>query len=378
MPAAMLPEYPESKMRGLARNVLQNTLRMKRGENLLIETWSATLPWATSFVVEARILGARPMLVVEDEEAYWKSVAEAPAANVGYVGSHDWAALKASDAHMYFYGPLDTAKEDALPRSIIHRIDAADHEWFRLTEKFGVRSARWDLGRTSERLAERYGVDLDRWRRELVEAASLDPHGLQKDGRRVGELFRRGRTVRITHPNGTDLELRLAGRVPRVDDGVIDETDLREGNAVVVVPSGVTTVSVDESWAEGTFVSNTPGVMFSHGDDLPLRGGEWTFQRGHLIHFAFESGEDRFRRELTRSGAGADRPGLVAIGLNSQISSIPLLFDQVRGAVTFAIGRNAHVGGKSRSPRFSAYQSLQGATVEVDGKVAVDQGSLPP
>src|SRR5580700_1771574 len=110
MPTTMLPTYPESRMRDLARNVLRNTLRMKRGENLLIETWSATLPWASSFVLEARILGVRPMLVVEPEEAYWRSVSEAPLANVGQVGSHDWAALKAADAHMHFYGPLDTAR----------------------------------------------------------------------------------------------------------------------------------------------------------------------------------------------------------------------------------------------------------------------------
>src|SRR5580692_158828 len=149
MPPTMLPSYPEPQMRSLARNILRNTLRMKRGENLLIETWNATLPWASSMVVEARILGVRPMLVVEPEEAYWTSVAEAAPANVGQVGSHDWAALKAADAHMYFYGPMDTAREETLPDPVVGRISANDHEWFRLVEKNGVRSARWDLGRTS-------------------------------------------------------------------------------------------------------------------------------------------------------------------------------------------------------------------------------------
>jgi leucyl aminopeptidase (aminopeptidase T) len=376
MPASMLPTYPESTMRELARNILRHTLRMKRGENLLVETWSATLPWAESLVLEARVLGVRPMLLVEDEETFWKSAAEAPAANVGQVGSHDWAALKASDAFMYFFGPSDSAREEALPKSVLGRIEANDHEWFRLVEKGGIRSARWDLGRTSEISARRYGVDLANWRSELVEGAILDPRSLQKDGARLGELLRRGKEVKITHPNGTDLTLRLAGRRPKVDDGVVDDADLRAGNIMAVLPSGVAAVAVAETYAEGTFVGNVMGVMFARAVETPLRGGSWTFRRGRLSEFTFDQGEDAFRREFARFGAGKDRPGSLSVGLNPRISSIPLLFDQARGVVTVGIGRNSWVGGSTRTPHFTAYQSLRGGTLEVDGTTVIDGGTL--
>ncbi|MCI4327402.1 MAG: hypothetical protein L3K16_07200 [Thermoplasmata archaeon] len=372
----MLPSYPEPQMRELARNILRHTLRMKRGENLLIETWSSTLPWASSMVVEARILGVRPMLVVEPEEAYWTSVADAPPANVGQVGSHDWAALKAADAHMYFYGPLDTAREETLPEPIVGRIEANDHEWFRLVEKNGVRSARWDLGRTSEVSARRYGVDLERWRNELIDAASLDPRTLQKDGARVGELLRRGREARVTHPNGTDLTLRLTGRRPKIDDGVIDDADVKAGNVVAVVPSGVTAVAVDETYAEGTFVGNLIGVMFARGVETPLRGGVLTFRKGRLAESSFESGGEAFRREFAKMGKGKDRPGILSVGLNPRISSIPLLFDQARGVITVSIGRNSWAGGATRTPHFAAFQSLKGGTLQIDGTTVVDAGTL--
>lgn len=376
MNASVLPNYPESKMRAFARNVLNNTLRVKRGENLLIETWSATLPWAFSAVLEARVIGARPMLLVEDEQTFWKSVAEAPTANVGQVGAHDWAALKASDAHLYFYGPMDTEREEALPQAIVNRINAADHEWFRLVEKFRVRSARWDLGRTSELWARRYGVDLQQWRTELVEGATVDPRTLQQDGARIGNILRRGKEVRISHTNGTDLKLHLVGRRPKVDDGIVDDADVQAGNVVAVVPSGVTAVGVDETYAEGRFVGNTPGVMFVQGEETPLRGGDWTFARGRLTRASFESGGDAFRRAFAKLGTGKDRPGLLSVGLNPQISSIPLLFDQQRGIVTVTIGRNSHVGGATRTPHFSVYQSLKAATLEVDGETVVEAGEL--
>ena len=377
MVATVLPEYPEPTRRRFARTVLRETLRMRRGESILVETWSGTLPWAESFVLEARILGARPMLVVEDEETYWKSLEEAPAANLGQVGTHDWAALKASNAHMYFWGPLDTAREESLPLSVQTRIRANDHEWFRLVEKFGVRSVRWDFGRTSELWAKRYGVDLATWRKELVEGAAVDPRSLQKDGQRVAEAFRRGRELRITHRNGTDLSLRLVGRRPKVDDGVIDEADLRAGSVFTVVPSGVTTVAVDETYAEGKFIAGEgAGLLMAQEADEALVGGRWTFKGGRLVDYQFEKGGEAFRKVFNAKGPGKDRPGLVAVGLNPNTASIPLLFDQQLGTISVSIGRNTQAGGVTRTPHFTAYESIRDATLEVDGKLVVEDGKL--
>src|SRR5579872_3744357 len=107
---SVLPSYPESTRRAFARNVLRNCLLLRRGENLLVETWSGTQSWAESLVLEARILGARPMLLMEDEATYWSCVEEAPASHLGHVGTHEWAALKACDAHVYLWGPYDTIR----------------------------------------------------------------------------------------------------------------------------------------------------------------------------------------------------------------------------------------------------------------------------
>jgi leucyl aminopeptidase (aminopeptidase T) len=372
----MLPSYPESKMRALARNILSNTLRMKRGENLFIETWSATLPWAEAFVLEARILGARPMLTLEDEETYWKTVKEAPAAHVAQVGSHDWAALKASHAYMYFYGPLDVERLEALPSSVKNRLYANDNEWFRLVGKLGIRVARWDLGSTSEIVARRYGISLNQWREELVEAGALDPRPMQKDGVRIAEAMRRGRELHITHPNGTDLTLRLARRSARVDDGVIDPADIRAGNVFSVVPSGVTATSVDESFAEGTLVSNMRGALFLHGEETMLAGAEWTFRRGRLEKHSHTAGGEAFRSALSKLGPGKARPGLVSVGLNPAIHSIPLLFDQERGIISVTIGRNSQVGGRTRTPHIVAYSSIKGGTLTIDGRTYVEAGEL--
>lgn len=376
MAPSMLPTYPESTRRALARNVLVNSLRARRGENLLIETWDGTLDWAESLVLEARILGVRPMLVLEDESTFWASVEEAPAAHVGRIGSHEWAALKATDLHIYLYGPQDTSRLEALPGSIVARMNADDHEWFRLVEKAGIRGVRWDLGRTSPWAAERYGVDLASWRRELVEGACADPRPLQKDGEKVARALRTGREAVVEHPNGTRLTLRLAGRPPRVDDGIVDEADVRAGNMWCVLPSGVTSVTVDERYGDGSFVANVAGVMFVRGREPALPAGRLEFEGGRLVRHAFGPADEEFRRAYAAVGPGKERPALLSVGLNPHISSIPLLFDQERGVITIAIGRNAPLGGRTKTPHFTAYQSLRGATLRVDGRTVVRAGEI--
>lgn len=371
-----IPDYPESVRRKLARSILRGALRMKRGENLIIETWSGTLPWAESLVLEARILGVRPLLWVEDEATYWKSLDEAPEANLGQVGSHEWASIKEAHGFVHLWGPGDAAREDARSPRLKRRIEAVDHEFFRLTQKYHVRMVRWDLGRTSEQWAQRYGVNLEQWRNELIEATTYDSRKLSRDGLRVAGFLQRGKEVIISHPNGTDLRLRLAHRVPKVDDGVVDDADIRSGNVWTVVPSGDTMVTVDEKFAEGKFVANTPGVMFYQEREIPLPACDWTFREGRLVAYSFATGGEEFLRVYPKLGVGKERPGLLTVGLNPRISSIPLVFDQERGRITLAVGRNSYHGGATHSPRFTAYQSLRGATLRVDGKTLVDAGKL--
>ncbi len=103
----------EANARALARAVLQKNLGVRRGENVTIEAWTAGLPWAEAFVLESYRLQAKPMLHFVDEETYWAAVEEFPATTLGRVGSHEWAALRETDAYVFLYGPSDAARQAA-------------------------------------------------------------------------------------------------------------------------------------------------------------------------------------------------------------------------------------------------------------------------
>ena len=66
----------------VARKVISESLSVKKGESLVVETWNNGLPFARSVVVEARRIGAVPVTLFEDEQAY------DPTTNLIYATSH--------------------------------------------------------------------------------------------------------------------------------------------------------------------------------------------------------------------------------------------------------------------------------------------------
>jgi leucyl aminopeptidase (aminopeptidase T) len=253
----------------LARTVLDKTLQVRPGENVIVETWSEALPWARPFIVHARRKGAHAMMLYEDEPAFWESLDAGASRATGQVGSHEWAALAKTSAYVFFFGPSEWPRFDELPDQKTRGVDEYNPEWYRRAARAKVRGARMYLGRTSPKAAERWKVDLEAWRSELIRASLVPPSELHRSGMRIAKRLQQGRSVEITHPNGTRLTFRL-GRFPiRLDDAMVDEADLRAGNNLAVIPGGVVGVAIDHTSAEGTLEANRD----VYPDSGPVSGG---------------------------------------------------------------------------------------------------------
>ncbi|MGI0053052.1 MAG: hypothetical protein ACRECR_02175, partial [Thermoplasmata archaeon] len=107
-----------SELEGLARNVLKDALRVRSGESVLIEAWTESLGYAEAFQLEARRLGARPLILYESDSAYWKSLEAVGARPLGAPGRAEWAALNAANAYVFFWGPADRARFRSLPPGV--------------------------------------------------------------------------------------------------------------------------------------------------------------------------------------------------------------------------------------------------------------------
>lgn len=362
---------PEAAAR-LARNVLANTLRVRRGENVTIETWSETLPWAKPFVAEARRMGANPLMLYEDEASFWEALETGNSRQTGRVGSHEWAALANTSAYVFFFGPTQWPRLTDLPPNKKAGVNAYNPDWYRRAAKAKLRGARMYLGRTSQLAADRWKLDLDEWREELLRASLVPPADMHRRGTRIGARLNKGKEVKVTHSNGTELTFRL-GKFPlQLDDALVDAADVNAGNNMATIPGGVVGVAIDHTSAEGAVIGNHT----TYPDSGPVSGARWQFAGGHLTGQSYDTGGEPLEASYVKAPrAGRDRLAYFSVGLNPEISKLPQLEDQELGAVLLQIGGNTFRGGKNASP-FGAWLVLKGADVAVDGKPLLQGGQI--
>ncbi|MGA8543340.1 MAG: aminopeptidase [Thermoplasmata archaeon] len=364
----------EASPPAVARALLGNGLRVRRGEHVAVVTWTHTLPWATACVTEARRLGARAFLVLEDEAAFWKSFDVAPRARAwSGIPAPLLGAIVRSDALVYFPGPADRPRLRALPTPQLAPFLGSDDEWLRRTRRAKMRGVRCLLGYASDAQAERWSVPGAMWRSQLIRGITdVDPAELTRSAKRVALLLRRGRKLRLTATNGTELTLRLRGRTPWVDDGTVDADDRRHGRTLATAPGGSVTVAIDEDSAEGMVVGNRPSFLSSG----KVSGAQWEVEKGRLRNYWYTEGSEHFEADFASAPRGAQIVSLFAVGVNTALASgVPQAEDEEAGTVTLAIGGNTLYGGRNRC-RYLSWITVAEATVTVDGHPLSDRGKL--
>jgi leucyl aminopeptidase (aminopeptidase T) len=348
----------------LARFVLKNNLQVRPGERVIVEGWTHTLPWAVAFAREARRMGTQPLILYEDEDAYWDAVDDGEYKVLGKPARHEWAALGKTDVYIHMYGPSDRVRLNSLTSEQQERLFEFNEGWYAAAAKAGVRGARMELGRAYPTLARAYRFDESRWREQLIRATMVDPSSLAKAASLLAKSLEKGRRVRIRDGKGTDLTLGLAHRPAQVSQGrPARATPKRPFNVLVTLPSGAIRVALDEKVADGTIAGNRT----CYYDDGTAVGAVFRFRKGKLTDAEFERGGERFSKPFKAAGKGRDQPGWLGIGLNPALHDTPQLEDVEKGAITVSVGGNRGLGGQN-SAQFFGWVVNAGATVEVDGK----------
>lgn len=363
---------PESEAR-LARSVLRDNLKVKKGESVVIEAWTHALPYARAFVEATRDLGAFPTVVYEDEAAWWRAVEKKQIPPLGSLSPTDRSAIKSADVFIYFWGPEDRPRVAGLPDAVQNRLTGWNEEWYRLARDSGLRGCRMSVAQATDAEAAAFGLDGPKWRRRLVEAGSADAGRMLTNGTRLRRALERGHEARLRHPNGTDLTFHLEGIHTRIDTGFVDAAARKRPYGMLTnSPSGQLLAAVDHGGATGRLVSNRTVYLG------PNRFGdvEWRFEDGHLTDHSIGVGKETFEKEYASAPVkGRDVLGYFSVGLNPAARDLPPCEDTEAGAVLIGIGRNAMVGGKNNVP-FLGYALVGEGTLEVDGRPVVRGGRI--
>ncbi|MGA8302759.1 MAG: hypothetical protein WB873_03545 [Thermoplasmata archaeon] len=368
-----MPHTPSKLQRDAARNIVTKYLKVRAGENAIIESWAHTMPLASAMVDELRRVGGNVLFLYNDEDAWWRAMDRKQSKLLGTASDPEWGALKAADVYLNFWGPGDADRIERLPDEPGNEAFASNWPWYAVARKAGLRGVRMTVGFVTEGRAHRWGVDRTQWEESVLRGCLVDPEELAKRGARLGKALTRGKKVRITHSNGTDLEVALAGVAPRLFDGrprPYGKGDNPSG-MLQQVPAGSLDVALDSKTAEGSFRANRRTNIWWNVH----AGGNLEFADGKLTSYSLDEGGKELARQYKSATAGKDRTSVLKLGLNPAVKDVPNLETVESGAVSLQIGRNAYLGGSNKS-NFFTWFVLAGSEIAIDGTPVIRAGKL--
>lgn len=247
-----------------------------------------------------------------------------------------------------------------------------------LMRKRGVRSVILGNGLyPSAEQAEQYGISQEQLADMMYSGLDADYSGIRETGQQVRKILAAGKEVHLTHPNGTDLRMRIEGRPISINDGVISPEERKPGSAETSVwlPAGEVFLVPVPGTATGTLVSDQEFVRGQRIEGLRLE-----FKGGKLTSMTAKSGLEPLKASYDAAGSGKDVLSVLDIGINPSLrvpDDNPIHVWSKAGRVTVVIGNNGWAGGNNLV-NFALSPSSPGMTLTVDGKALVQDGKLLP
>ena len=231
--------------------------------------------------------------------------------------------------------------------------------------------------------SERLGLSQAELSKIFWNGINTDYTQLQADGEKYRQMLAAAKEVHITHPNGTDLKVKIEKRQAFASDGVVSAEDTRRGGPAVQVwlPAGEVYVTVVPNTAEGRIVVERDTYTGAQGITV-IEGLTLDFKAGKLVSMTARAGLEPLRKAYDKvtgkGGEGKDQFGFIDLGINRSL----VLGPQAKrgdyapaGMVSVGFGGNYQYGGENKA--FWGYETnLPGTTLKLDGKVVVENGVL--
>ncbi len=233
--------------------------------------------------------------------------------------------------------------------------------------------------------SERLGLTQAELAQIFWHGINTDYTQLQADGERYRQLLAAANEVHLTHPNGTDLKVKITKRPVFVSDGVISAEDIKRGGQAVQLwlPAGEVYVTVVPGTAEGRVVVDRENYLGAQGNTL-IEGLTLDFKAGKLVSMTARAGLEPLKKAYDKvtgqGGAGKDQFSFVDLGINRSLVLGPHAKRgdyAPAGMVSLGFGGNEQYGGANKAA-WGYETNLAGCTVRLDGKVVVENGALRP
>ena len=213
--------------------------------------------------------------------------------------------------------------------------------------------------------------------RDVVrKALECDYHQVSSFGKKLRDALKCSEDVQIKTRDGTNLHFSLKDRPVLVEDGVLDEEDLKE-DFILALPSGSVSLFPVETTVNGTvFVKKAREYRYGTGDleDVTLQ-----FRQGRLADWKAKKGSKCIQKFLEKTNGTSDMFCEVCLGINKKVNSYVGLvnIDELRyGCADIAIGHNIPFGKSRTSPPIHWHFSLGKISLSTEGKTIIKNGEI--
>ena len=344
-----------SSLPEVATKLLNESLRVKKGETITVETWNTGLPLAREVVKQARRLGCIPVMVFEDEGIYSDGVKRSPKDVLGKMGKHEYGLLAATDVYVFIPGPPLGAYYKRITRQEYREATLYNDSWYQAAEKAKLRGVRLSFGYVGKDLAGYLGKSAGEVAKAQLRGMEADFKRIGAKGRKVSEKLRDGAWVTVITGSG-ELRFRLKG-AGAVEDGIVDKNDIASGENVAYLPPGMAEKAVDRTSATGSVrlspsltrlgIAESLGLDFAHG-----RLAGWSSRKPAPII-----------DEVLKPIKEVDRVlNYITIGLNEKLG--------------YGFGVDRFVAGSIGMSGWGFVGIVRNGTLKIDGSTVVAGGKL--
>jgi len=338
----------------VVKKVLTETLHLRRGDSVTVETWDSGLDFARRAVAEARAMGCTAIMIYEDERAYVEGVRRAPEDSVGKMGRNEFGLLAGTDAYVFIPGQVLGAYSKTLKPEERERSTRYNSSWYDAAAKAGLRGARLTFGYVGKDLAGFLGKEVQDVVRAQLAAALVDYGQITRAAGIISPLLTDGAKAELKSGRAS-LTFTLRGELS-VEDGVADDNDVRTGNNVAYVPPGFVSKEIAPESANGsvTLSESVTKVGVIHRAQLE-------FKDGRLVSWESED-RAKIKKLVEALPAEKRRAELLTIGLNP--------------ALGFGWGQDRFVQGSLTMAGFGFTGVVKKGTLTVTGSKVVAEGKL--
>jgi aminopeptidase len=363
--------------RSVAEKVVAQSAGVQDGDLVLISGSDEDLPLLEDIAVEVRKRGGSPLVTVASQRLGRRMYDEVPAKYDTRVPEMDMKLVGMIDVFIATeFGEGRTFK--GVPAERMAARGKAAAPVGELARKRGVRSVYLGNGLyPSAERAEQFGISREQLAGMMYRGVDADYDALQSTGDQVRRVLARGKEIRITNPNGTDLRVRIGGRPITISDGIISADDRKTGGAATSVwlPAGEVFLTPVPGTANGVVVSEEDYIQGQR-----LQGLRLEFKDGRLSGMTAKSGLEPLKALYDAAGPGKDLLGVIDIGINAEVKApqgSSLRIWSQAGTVSIGVGNNIWAGGDN-DVNFGVVGHSPKSTLTVDGVVLIRDGKLLP